>query len=135
MADVPWMEWYQSLAKPSWTPAPRTIGLIWQILYQVIITTFGYEFVQAVRGRLPLIVALPFAINLVANPAFTPIQFGMRNPTLAAADILVVWGTILWMMLAVWPHDRWVAAAQVPYFVWVLIATVLQFLITWMNRA
>jgi tryptophan-rich sensory protein len=52
-----------------------------------------------------------------------------------AADILVVWGTILWIMLAVWPHSRWVAAAQVPYFVGVSIATVLQVLITWMNRA
>jgi tryptophan-rich sensory protein len=54
---------------------------------------------------------------------------------LAAADIIVVWATILWMMLTVWPHYRWVAAAQVPYFVWVSIATVLQLLITWMNRA
>jgi translocator protein len=92
-------------------------------------------FVQAARGRLPRVVALPFAINLVANLIFTPIQFGMRNLPLAAADILVVWGTLLWMMLAVWPHYRWVAAAQVPYFVWVSIATVLQLLITWMNRA
>ena len=41
MPDVPWIEWYQSLAKPSWTPAPRTIGLIWQILYPIIIATFG----------------------------------------------------------------------------------------------
>ncbi len=24
-----WMEWYNSLAKPSWTPAPSTISLIW----------------------------------------------------------------------------------------------------------
>ena len=39
MTDVPWMEWYQSLAKPSWTPvrhaesaagggrSPRRLGL------------------------------------------------------------------------------------------------------------
>jgi len=92
-------------------------------------------FVQAARGRLPLIVALPFAINLVANLIFTAIQFGMRNLPLAAADILIVWGTIVWMMLAVWPQYRWVAAAQVPYFIWVSIATVLQLAITWMNRA
>jgi hypothetical protein len=26
MTDVPWMEWYQSLAETPWTPAPRTIG-------------------------------------------------------------------------------------------------------------
>jgi hypothetical protein len=61
MTDVPWIDWYRSLAKPSWTPAPRTIGLIWQILDPVIIATFGFVFVQAGRGRRPLIVALPFA--------------------------------------------------------------------------
>ena len=92
-------------------------------------------FVQAARGRLPLVVALPFAINLVANLIFTPIQFGMRNLPLAAVDILVIWGTIVWMMLSIWPHHRWVAAAQVPYFVWVSIATALQLSITSMNRA
>ena len=47
MNDVPWIDWYQSLAKPLWTPAPRTISLIWQILYPVILATFGYVFVQA----------------------------------------------------------------------------------------
>ena len=49
MTDVPWNEWYHSLAKPSWTAAPRTIRLIWQILYPVIIATFGFVFVQAGR--------------------------------------------------------------------------------------
>ena len=130
-----WMDWYQSLAKPSWTPEPRTIGLIWQVLYPVIAVTFGFVFVQAGRRELPWFVVLSFAINLVANLLFTPIQFGLRNLPLATADILVVWGTILWMMAAVWRHYPWVALAQVPYFVWVSIATVLQLAITWMNRA
>jgi tryptophan-rich sensory protein len=129
------MDWYQSLAKPSWTPTPRTIGLILQILYPIIIATFGYVFVQATRGRLPLVVVLPFAINLVANLIFTPIQLGNGKSPLATGDILVIWGTKIWMMLAIWPHYRWVAAAQVPYFFWVSIATVLHRSITWMNRA
>ena len=129
-----WMDWYNSLAKPSWTPAPATIGLIWQILYPIILVTFGFVFVQTIRRKIPLIVALPFAINLVANLIFTPIQFGLRNLPLASVDIAIVWGTIIWAAVAVWPHYRWVAVAQVPYFVWVSIATVLQFSITWMNR-
>ncbi len=133
MHDVPWLDWYQSLAKPAWTPEPRTIGLIWQVLYPVIAVTFGFVFVQAGRGKIPWLVALPFAINLAANLVFTPIQFGMRNLPLASVDILIVLGTIPWMMIAIWPHARWVAIAQVPYFVWVSTATVLQFSITWMN--
>lgn len=63
-------------------------------------------FVQAARGRLPLLVALFFAISFVANLIFTPIQFGMRNLPLAAVDILAIWGTIIWMMLSIWTHHR-----------------------------
>lgn len=129
-----WMQWYNQLAKPDWTPAPQTIGLIWRILYPIILVSFGYVFYQAFRGKLPWRVALPFAINLVANLLFTPIQFGLRNLPLATADILIVLGTIVWMIIAVWRHSRIVALAQVPYLVWVSIATVLQVSITWMNR-
>ena len=128
-----WMTWYNSLAKPSWTPAASTIGLIWQILYPIILVSFGFVFVQTFRGKVPPVVALPFAINLVANLLFMPIFSGSRNIPLAALDILLVWGTILWMMFAVWNHALWVAVAQMPYLIWVSIATVLQLSITWMN--
>jgi benzodiazapine receptor len=131
---MPWMDWYNSLAKPSWTPSPATIGLIWQILYPIIALSFGFVFVQAFRGKLPWIVVLPFAINLVANLVFTPIFFGLRNTPLASADILIVLGTIVWIMIAIWPHCRWVSLAQLPYLVWVSIATMLQLSIAWNNR-
>jgi tryptophan-rich sensory protein len=61
------MEWYDSLAKPTWTPAPSTISLIWMILYPIILVSFGFVFVQAFRGRVGWKVALPLAVNLVAN--------------------------------------------------------------------
>lgn len=128
-----WMEWYNALDKPGWTPAPATIGFIWQILYPIIFVCFGFVVLQAIRRKIPWAVAAPFAINLVANLIFTPIQFGMRNLPLASVDILIVWGTIIWMIIAIWRHYRWVAIAQVPYFIWVSIATVLQLSITAMN--
>ncbi len=130
---MPWIEWYNSLAKPSWTPAPATIGLIWQILYPVILVSFCFVFVQTFRGKVRSVIAIPFAVNLAANLAFTPIQFGLRNLPLAAVDIVIVWATILWCMIAIWPHYRWVSIAQVPYFIWVSLATVLQLSITTMN--
>lgn len=128
-----WKVWYDSLEKPSWTPPGSTIGTIWQILYPVILVTFIFVFVQAIRKKVPWIVALPFVINLIANVIFTPIQFGMRNLPLASIDILIVWGTIIWMIAAIWKHHHWVAFAQVPYFIWVSIATYLQLSITWLN--
>lgn len=128
-----WIDWYDTIVKPSWTPAPSTISLIWTLLYPVILVSFGFVFVRAYQGRLPRRVALPFAINLVANLLFMPIFAGLRNVPLAAADIVVVWATILWCVVAVWRHHKWVAVAQVPYLVWVSLATVIQLSITAMN--
>lgn len=68
---MPWLDWYNSLAKPSWTPSPSTISLIWMILYPVIAVSFGLVFDQAFRRRVPWKVALPFAVNPVANRLFT----------------------------------------------------------------
>jgi len=128
-----WIEWYGSLAKPSWTPAPATISLIWTILYPVIFVSFGFIFAQAFRGNVGWKLALPFAVNLVANLLFMPIFAGLRSLPLAAGDILIVWATIISCVIAVWRHYRWIALAQGPYFVWVSIATVLQLSITAMN--
>ena len=89
--------------------------------------------IQSIRKKIPWKATIPFAVNLAANLAFTPIQLGLRSLFWAAADILLVWGSILWMMLVIWKYYRWVAIAQVPYLVWVSIATVLQLSISWHN--
>jgi benzodiazapine receptor len=126
--------WYDALVKPSWTPSPGTISLIWTILYPIIAVTFVFVFVQTLRGKVPWLVALPFLINLTANSLFMPIFAGLRNIPLATTDILIVLGTIIWGIVAMWPHYRWVATAQIPYLMWVGIATVLQISIALTNR-
>ena len=129
-----WSGWYEALTKPSWTPSPAVIGTIWTVLYPIIAVAFGAVVVKVVRGDLPRGVLIPVAVNVVANLAFTPIQFGLRNLPLAAVDIVIVLATIVWVMVLVWPSARWIALALIPYLVWVSIATVLQLSITFANR-
>ena len=95
------LEWYDSLAKPTWTPAAATISLIWMLLYPVIFVSIVFVFVQTFRGKIGWKVAIPLAINLVANLLFMPIFSGLRNVPLAAADIVIVWTTIIWCLVAV----------------------------------
>jgi benzodiazapine receptor len=57
------MDWYNSLAKPSWTPAPSTISLIWMILYPIILVSFGFVCIQAVRGKIGWKTTVPFTSN------------------------------------------------------------------------
>lgn len=128
------MSWYDSLAKPSWTPPPSFIGMMWTILYPIIIVVFGYMVVRIVRGDAPTALLVPIAINVIANIAFTPIQFGLQNLLLSSVDILVVLATIIWCMVAFWPYSRVSSLALTPYLLWVATASVLQLSITWMNR-
>lgn len=128
------MGWYEELLKPSWAPPAPVFGIVWSVLYPIIIVAFGYVIVRVVRGDYPATLLVPVLINVVANVAFTPIQFGLRNLWLAEVDIIVVLVTIVWSMIAIWPHSRWAALALTPYLVWVGIATALQTSITWLNR-
>lgn len=128
--------WYSQLIKPTWAPPGWIFGPVWTVLYAIIVVTFGTVFYKAFTGKISWMVALPFALNLIFNLAFTPIQFGLKNNLLATLDILLVVGTLIWALVAVWhasPDLRWVVYANVPYLLWGLFATGLQLTITYLN--
>ena len=128
--------WYQTLIKPSWAPPSWVFGPVWTVLYAIIAVSFGTVFYKAFTKQIPWMVALPFALNLVFNFAFTPIQFGLKNNLLASIDILLVLGTLVWALYAVWhvaPNLRWVVYVNVPYLLWGTFATILQLTITVLN--
>ena len=125
---------YEQLIKPSWSPPAWLFGPVWTLLYVLIAISFGKVFFMAWQKQIGLIIALPFALNLVFNLAFTPIQFGLENNYLAALDILLVLATLIWAMVAIYPYARWISYIQIPYLLWVMFATVLQLTVTYLNR-
>ncbi|MDD5291201.1 MAG: tryptophan-rich sensory protein [Patescibacteria group bacterium] len=127
-------EWYQQLTKPSWSPPAYVFGPVWTFLYILMAVSFGKVFLMAWQKQIAFIVALPFALNLIFNLAFTPIQFGLKNNLLASLDILLILSTLVWAMIAIYPHARWITYIQIPYLIWVAFATVLQLTVTFLNR-
>ena len=129
--------WYSTLLKPSWSPPSWLFGPVWTVLYIIIAVSFGTVFYRAFTGKLSWIIALPFALNLLFNFLFTPLQFGLKNNLLAAIDIVLVLGTLIWALLALWhayPELRWAVYANIPYLLWVSFATILQLTITYLNK-
>ena len=128
---------YSQLIKPSWAPPSWLIGTVWPVLYVIIAISFGTVFYKAFTKQIPWMVALPFALNLVFNFAFAPIQFRLVNNFLASIDILLVVGTLIWALCAVWyasPELRWVVYANIPYLLWGIFASCVQLTITYLNR-
>jgi translocator protein len=125
--------WYMTLIKPSWAPPSWLFGPVWSVLYAIIAVSFGYVFYKAYMGSVPYMVALPFALNLIFNFAFTPLQFGLKNNFLASIDIVLILGTLIWALYAIYPYAKWVMLVNTPYLLWVSFATVLQLTITYLN--
>ena len=126
--------WYATLIKPSWAPPSWVFGPVWSVLYTVIAISFTAVFYRVYTGHISYWVALPFALNLIFNVAFTPLQFGLRSNELAALDILCILATLLWALVVIYPSMPWVAYSNIPYRLWVGFATVLQLSITFLNK-
>lgn len=124
---------YAQLIKPSWAPPSWIFGPVWTVLYILIAISFGYVFFQFFKKRLPGKVALPFALNIIFNLLFTPIQFGLNNLPLASIDILLVLGTLVWALWVVRTRLTWIAVINIPYLLWVSFATAVQLTITMLN--
>lgn len=125
--------WYSTLIKPTWAPPSWIFGPVWSVLYILIALSFGTVFYKIYTKEIPLIVVLPFVLNLIFNFSFTYFQFTLKNNLLASIDILLVLTTLVWLMVAIYPYLKWVVWINTPYLLWVGFATVLQLTITVLN--
>ncbi len=129
--------WYSQLIRPTWAPPSWLFGPVWTVLYAIVAVSFGTVFYKAFTKQISWMVALPFALNLLFNFIFTPIQFGLKNNLLAAVDILLVVSTLVWAFYAIWhasPELRWIVYVNIPYLLWGTFATFLQLTITYLNK-
>ncbi len=126
-------EFYQTLIKPFWAPPAWLFSPVWLFLYALILVSFGAVFYGVHKKKLSYEDSLPFILNIVANITFVNIQFGLESNVLAAFDIILVLGTIIWMIVEIYPKIRWIAYAQIPYLAWVLYLTILQLSVTFLN--
>ena len=125
--------WYLELIKPNWAPPAWIFGPVWSVLYIIIFVSFGTVFLKVFRGELPYLIALPFALNLLFNLLFTPLQFGLQNNELATLDILFILFTLVWSLFVVYPYVPWVTFINLPYLFWVIFAIGLQLTIRYLN--
>jgi tryptophan-rich sensory protein len=74
-----------------------------------------------------------FGIQLVLNSLWSVLFFGWNNPGAAAAEILLLWLTILLTMVTFSKKSKAAGLLLIPYFLWVSFAMVLNISIWQMN--
>lgn len=121
-------DWYPTLAKPSWTPAGSTIGLVWTVLYAVMGVAAWLVWRRGGwRGQR---VALSlFAAQLALNVGWSAAFFGLRSPVAGLVEIVVLLVAVAATLVAFWRASRAAGALMVPYLAWVGFATYLTYAI------
>jgi len=125
--------YYQSITKPFFAPQEWVFGLAWGIIYPLIVIAFAYLVFLILKKRVPVWLLWLFAVNILANLAFTPIQLGLGNTLLATLDILIVLSTLAFFEYKIYRYSRAIFALLLPYLLWGSFATVLQITIIVIN--
>jgi translocator protein len=125
--------WYATLNKPSFNPPNWVFGPAWTLLYTLMGIAAGLVWSSAADAYLKRRALAAYALQLGLNMAWSLIFFGLKEPALALAEIVVLWGTIVWCIRVFHPLHRTAAYLLVPYLLWVTFASVLNAAIVALN--
>jgi len=109
-------EWYQTLAKPSFTPAPWVFGPVWAVLYAIIGWVGARKWLYGgARGL--------WLAQMGVNFLWSPVFFGMQWPLGGMVVIAALWLLIVAFIAREWRNDRVSAWLFLPYLAWVSLAS------------
>ncbi|MBW4329858.1 tryptophan-rich sensory protein [Stakelama sp. CBK3Z-3] len=116
--------WYAALTKPAFTPPDWVFPAAWTVIY--ILMGLSLAIVINARGsRMRGRAITFFALQLIANLAWSPIFFGMHR-TVWAIVLIVVMFVLTAMTALLFARVRGMAALLlVPYLLWIIFAAYL----------
>ena len=124
--------WYQTLAKPSWTPPDSVFGPVWSTLY-FMMAVAAWLVWRGKRSSCRDNALAWFGIQLVLNVAWSGCFFALEWPGLAFFELLVLLGAIAVASATFLRVSRLAAALMLPYLVWCTFAAGLNYSIWRLN--
>lgn len=126
-------EWYQTLAKPFFTPPNWLFAPVWTLLYIMIaISAWLVWRPQGFKGsaRWPLVI---FLVQLALNAAWSWLFFGQRRIDLALMDIIALFVLLVGLITLFNRENKTAAWLLIPYAGWISFATLLNLAFYRMN--
>jgi tryptophan-rich sensory protein len=130
--------WYRSLVQPPWKPPDVVFGPVWTLLYTLTawagarawwaagsatgVHALGPEAAPALARRRQQTVLAAFLLNALLNVLWSVLFFQARRPDWALIEIVLLTGSVLWLIALCAQLDRLAARLLLPYLAWVLFA-------------
>lgn len=124
--------WYATLIKPSWNPPSWLFGPIWSLLYGMMAVAAWLVWREGGWNKQRRALGF-FLVQWLLNALWTPLFFGLHQPGLAFAEIVVLWLLLAMTVVLFWRVKKIAGILLLPYLTWVTIAAVLNFTIWRLN--
>jgi len=121
-------EWYYSMNKPSWTPAPWFYVLIWVVLYLMMALAAWQVWLTGHYSRLGALIWWMF--QLVLNVAWSWLFFDLERLGWAWLELGLLIAVVVLCIRAFRLLSKSAAYLMMPYLVWLIFSWVLN-LATW----
>lgn len=123
-------EWYDSLAKPGFTPPNWAFPVAWTVIY-VLLAWAGYR-LSLIPGS-QTVLALG-AAQIALNTLWTPVFFGAHQVLAAMVILTLLWLVVATMVVLAVQLDLVTGLILFPYLAWLCVAAALNFSILIKNR-
>ena len=118
--------WYQTLNQPVFAPPAWVFSPVWTVLYISIFVSLVF-YAKSFKTNNKAWGYTLFVLQMLANLAWTPIFFGLKNIGLALAVIILLDILVLWNIIVFYKNSKPAGLILVPYFLWILFATYLNY--------
>ncbi|MEG2042059.1 MAG: TspO/MBR family protein [Hafnia sp.] len=123
-------QWYESLAKPGFTPPNWLFPVAWTTIY-LLLAWAGYRLTQIPGSQ--VVLAL-WAAQIALNTLWTPVFFGAQRILASMLILTLLWLVVAVMVVMALRLDVITGLILFPYLVWLCLAGALNFSILSKNR-
>lgn len=133
MLTIPNLDWYETLAKPGFTPPDSVFAPVWTVLYALMAVALFLVW-RAPEDENRRLAFIWFGIQLVLNVAWSGAFFHLQSPALGFLVVMLLLGAIAITIAMFHRVSAWAALLLLPYLLWVAFAAVLNLAI-WIANA
>jgi translocator protein len=126
-------DWYATLNQPSFNPPNWIFGPVWTLLY-ILMGISIYLIWNLAPGKSRQQAMAVFLVQLLLNFAWSFCFFYFKRIDLALVNIVLLWGTIVFMLNRFNRLKPMAAYINIPYLLWVTFAAVLNAAYFILNR-
>lgn len=114
-------DWYKKIKKAPWTPPNYVFGIIWPILYilMIISVILVYKDKKCYPYCYPITI---FLLQLGLNLIWTTIFFKLRMPIIALIDLILILGLTIYTFFLFYDINKIASYLLIPYILWLCVA-------------